>query len=305
MQEPASVAETSASPAPLVELKCRHGNMLVFRNDNVIGRSLSLYGEWAEHELRCLRRYVRPGSTVVDVGAHVGTHTLAFSRWVGGGKVIAVEAQPVVSSVLTVNCLLNNCWNIEVVNCLCSRRPGTTTISIDYRRSDNFGGVTFVSPADLLRERIARRFRSHKSPRGTAVAIRTLDELAVGEAISLVKLDVEGMELAVLQGASRLLRHTQPALYIEQLDTLKLRQIHSLLSRLDYRLYWLETQPFNRNNYRGVAENIWWRTETGILAVGRELPRRHDLVEARPDDREVPKRLDPRGGVFLDDEIAD
>src|SRR5882724_1100567 len=138
MQEPAPGSEISASLPPLVEVECRYGKMLVFRNDNVIGRSLSMYGEWAEHELRCLRKYIDPGSTVVDVGAHIGTHTLAFSRWVGGGKVIAVEAQPVVSSVLTVNCLLSDRANVEVVNCLCSWRGGTTTVSVDYRRSENF-----------------------------------------------------------------------------------------------------------------------------------------------------------------------
>ena len=44
-------------------------------------------------------RSFRPGTTVVDVGANIGTHTVPFSRWVGDGRVIAIEAQPAVSEV--------------------------------------------------------------------------------------------------------------------------------------------------------------------------------------------------------------
>ena len=73
----------------LADLECRYGRMLVFASDEVIGRSLVLYGEWAEHELRCLRPYIRPGSTVIDVGAYIGTHALPFFLWAGAGRVVA------------------------------------------------------------------------------------------------------------------------------------------------------------------------------------------------------------------------
>ena len=68
-------------------LECRNGTMLVLANDAVIGRSLTTYGEWAEHELAHLRPHVPDGGTVVDVGANVGTHTLAFAKWAGEGRV--------------------------------------------------------------------------------------------------------------------------------------------------------------------------------------------------------------------------
>src|SRR5262249_4739768 len=129
----------------LADLECRYGRMLVFASDEVIGRSLVLYGEWAEHELRCLRPYIRPGSTVIDVGAYVGTHALPFSLWAGAGRVVAIEVQPVASSVLTVNCLRNERWNVQIINAICSTRRGFLSVSIDYENMQNFGGVSFAA----------------------------------------------------------------------------------------------------------------------------------------------------------------
>lgn len=63
--------------------------------DGPIGDSLALYGEWAGREIGFLQAFVPQGATVVDGGANIGTHTLAFARFCGsGGSVIAVEASP-------------------------------------------------------------------------------------------------------------------------------------------------------------------------------------------------------------------
>jgi FkbM family methyltransferase len=271
--------------------------MLAFAADEVTGRSLEIYGEWAEHELQCLRPYVRPGSVAVDVGANIGTHALAFSRWVGSGSVLAIEAQPVVSALLRVNSLLNKRGNIDVITALCARRRGWTSIEVDYRDADNFGGLSFT---ELARADGARWWqRRHRKARNL-VPIVPLDELAAGLPVSLIKLDIEGMEYDALRGARGLLRRQRPVVYLEQLSTIDLRKVYDYLSHLGYRLYWLETHPFNQNNYRRTAENIWWRTETGILAVRREAPLRGDLVEVRRSDTAVPAKLDARQGIFVD-----
>ena len=69
---------------------CRHGRMAFLRNDNIIGRSLRLYGEWAEAEIELAKVFLRPGDTVVDVGANIGTHSIAYGLLVGdSGAVIS------------------------------------------------------------------------------------------------------------------------------------------------------------------------------------------------------------------------
>src|SRR5882724_9599181 len=119
-----SVEALPASGAAVEILHCRRGMMLAFRSDQVIGRSLRLYGEWSEHELSYLRPYVLAGTTVIDVGAHIGTHTLAFAQWVASGSVIAVEPQAMVMSLLQANCLLNGVTNVELVSAACGGGPG-------------------------------------------------------------------------------------------------------------------------------------------------------------------------------------
>ena len=55
----------------------RHGYVLYNVNDRYVGRSIEHYGEWSPGETALFRQFCRPGHYVVDVGAHIGTHTLA------------------------------------------------------------------------------------------------------------------------------------------------------------------------------------------------------------------------------------
>jgi FkbM family methyltransferase len=289
-------AEPCAREAPpLVMAECRYGQMMCFLGDSVIGRSLQVYGEWAEHELSCLRPYIRSGSTVVDVGSNVGSHSLAFARFVQGGKVVAIEAQPSVSAIMEVNRILNGCANVSTVQALCAARSGWTRIRPNYSAASNIGGFSFLP--ELRRGRMWP-FSSWLPPRGgSVVQIRRLDDIVCGSAdVSLVKIDVEGMEADVLAGATRILRHCQPVFYMEQLDTRNLQMLHRRLVGHRYKLYWLETQPFNQRNYRNARENLWWRTETGILALPQHAPVRTDLPLVDQGDRIIPSALDARLG---------
>ena len=70
----------------------RYGEMIVPAMDTYIGRSLIEYGEWTNGDIALLEQIIRPGMTVVDVGANIGSHTLAFSKAVGKhGRVLALE----------------------------------------------------------------------------------------------------------------------------------------------------------------------------------------------------------------------
>jgi hypothetical protein len=54
--------------------------MMFHANDSYIGRSLDLYGEFSEGEIELFKQVVRPGMTVVDVGANIGAHTIYLSK---------------------------------------------------------------------------------------------------------------------------------------------------------------------------------------------------------------------------------
>jgi FkbM family methyltransferase len=285
-----------ASEAAVEILHCRRGTMLAFRSDQVIGRSLRLYGEWSEHELSCLRPYVPAGTTVIDVGAHIGTHTLAFAQWVGSGSVIAVEPQPTAMCLLQANCLLNGITKVELVNAVCGGRPGEAVVqSLD---PSNLGATAFKPDVRFLGW-IRRRLYSRTERAKTSVPMQRVDDLAGNRRVSLIKIDAEGMELAVLSGASTVLKTCHPVIFCEQNDTSQLAAMHDLLVGFNYRLYWLETHQFNQANFRGERDNIWWRTEMGILGIHHSFGTRGDLAEVDRNASEIPSRFSAREGFAV------
>jgi FkbM family methyltransferase len=283
----------------MAALDCRYGRMLAFSTDNVIGRSLRLYGEWAEHELSLLRSFIVEGTTIIDVGANIGTHTLPLSRWVQNGRVIAIEAQPVVSFVLRDNCLQNGCLNVQIVNAICGAESGSIEFRIDYRKEQNLGAISFARGRGNRWRGLFYWLNRLRGLNTVNVPIITLDELCRDELVALIKIDIEGMELDALRGAGKLLARCHPVIYFEQNNTTRLSDTYDYLSGTGYRMFWLETHPFNQNNFRGVTENIWWRTETGIIAVPKHIQHPTGLIEVKRNDQSPPNRLDARAGIAV------
>ena len=236
----------------------RHGDLLHFADDSVIGASLARYGEWAEQELHLLHQLVQPGDTVIDAGANVGCHTLALARFVGsGGRVIAIEAQPAMYDLLATNVTLNGATWARCVFALADRASGTTSLALDLTApAGNYGAVTFANGQ-------RRRAVGARLP----VAVLALDDLGL-DRCALIKIDVEGMELDVLQGAQRLLLECAPHLYFEQATDGQRSQIFALLRGLGYQLYWHVANPFNRANFNGAHINMFGGAcETNVLAI--------------------------------------
>jgi hypothetical protein len=69
----------------------RYGDFSVFEGEDLISSSLTRFGEWAEEEISLLLDFVSPGDIVVDVGAFIGTHTVAFAKRVGAEGVVPIS----------------------------------------------------------------------------------------------------------------------------------------------------------------------------------------------------------------------
>jgi len=133
-----------------------------------------------------LQRLLHPGDCFVDVGANVGTLSLAAARIVGEqGRVVAIEAHPKIARYLTDNVALNGFTNVQVIHSAAGK--DNTHVYLSDRRSDDQNAVGEV---------------------GIRVPMRRLDDLIAPRKVRLLKIDVEGLEYMVLQGAKRLLRHT-------------------------------------------------------------------------------------------------
>ncbi len=171
--------------------------------------SLCLYvaGSFEPNEFAFLDRVVKPGMTFVDIGANEGLFSLFAARRVGaGGRVIAAEPSSRERRRLEANLARNRIANVTVVPHAIGDRPGSARLQIAtgvHAGHNTLGAFTYddVSAVDY-----------------EDVPVETLDALAERLAIGkldVVKIDVEGAELKVLQGAAGLLRRTRPILLIE------------------------------------------------------------------------------------------
>lgn len=207
-------------------VKARHGYVLYNRNDMVIGRLIELYGEYFEGEVDAFRRFVRPGDLVVDVGANIGVHTLALARLVGPrGSVLAFEPQRLVYQTLCANIALNSLDHVQCLHAALDEVPGLLhLLDADPRVENNFGGAELAMLAG--------------DARAAAVPRLVLDEVLGDRMPRLIKIDVEGMEAAVLRGARQVLARATPVLYVENDRIERSPALLALLEELGYAAYW-------------------------------------------------------------------
>lgn len=244
--------------------RCRHGIFAYNRNDAFIGMSLDQYGEWCEFEIQLLKLFAKPGSTVIDAGANIGTHSVAFANMVGpNGAVFAFEPQPTLFQILCTNLTLNGIETVAARQEALSSRVGVITMA-PLPPSDtffNYGAVPLASQP------------------GSPVAATTIDALDLGSC-SLIKADVEGMEPDVIRGAAETIARFKPALYLEHNGD-DLSQIAPALDEIGYKAFWSFGSYFNPRNFYANPTNIWpnLMPSVNLLAVPRELSQKFGAQE--------------------------
>lgn len=232
----------------------RHGPMMYNRHDYIIGASLETYGEWCEQEIALLSRFVERGMTVCDVGAHIGTHTLFFSRAVGpAGRVHAFEPQPFVFHFLAGNVALNSLQNVRCRPVAAGAAAGTAVMpDVSYAGSRNFGAIAL-----------------EQAGAGERVPVAAIDDLALGP-VHLMKIDVEGMEKDVLDGAARTIAACRPVLYVENNRKAQSGPLIETLAGHGYEMYWHALAYYNPDNYAGSKDNLFGTAgETNMLCLPR------------------------------------
>jgi FkbM family methyltransferase len=248
-------------PQPTVEpfnrLKdCRHGQMLYNFHDQYVGKSLDLYGEYSEAELELFRQIVRPGDVVIEVGANIGAHTIPLAKLTGShGAVIAYEPQRITYQALCANVALNSLIHVFANHTAVGKVPGFLNVPIlDPTQDQNFGGYNLSGHPD-----------------GESVPLVVLDSLnLVG--CRLLKVDVEGMELEVLQGATKIIRAFNPALYVENDRADRAAELTQFISSLGYDMFRHDPPLFNPDNFFGNSENAFGKIVTrNLLCVPRPV----------------------------------
>ena len=158
-------------------------------------RSYVMSGRWEALTTEMFKKVIKEGDTVVDLGANIGYYTLLAARLVGKkGKVYAFEPEPTNYSLLLKNIELNGYDNVFAVQKAVSNVTGTVRLFLDDKDT---GAHTIYQPGGKRKS--------------VEVESITLDEFFKDKKhnIDVVKIDVEGAEMAALCGMNRIINENE------------------------------------------------------------------------------------------------
>ena len=251
--------------ARTVEVQSIFGPLTAFAGDFAT-RQIEQFGAHTRNEVALLQSFVKAGDLIYDVGAHIGTFAIPLAIAAGeNGQVIAIEADAESFALLRQNLVA-----------LGLQSHVTPRLGIAGGRDVSYRGV---------------RVASHTSatyfvpdPEGVARPVIALDDLAdrsiPPRRVAMIKIDVEGMELAVLRSAATTIGRDRPVLYVEisiaQMARygVGLPEVAAFLKPYDYRCF---RNVGDRNSSHDGFELV----ELGDLHEGGEF---YDLL-AVPADR--------------------
>jgi|HubBroStandDraft_5_1064220.scaffolds.fasta_scaffold223893_1 FkbM family methyltransferase len=171
--------------------------------------SIYLLGAFEPSLIKFYEKRIKPGQTVLDIGANIGAHTMHFARAVGpNGRVVAVEATDYAYRKL--------CANLELNPTLRSQVSAQQVLLAASALSAKPAALHSSWPLDEGHELHPLHRGELKSVGGARVL--ALDQLVLEEKltrIDWIKIDVDGNELSVLQGASTVLDTMHPCLFME------------------------------------------------------------------------------------------
>ncbi len=235
---------------------------------NDLSRCLFVAGSYEPNEFALLSHVLLEGMTVIDVGANAGLYTLLAARWVGStGRVIALEPSAREFARLQTNLALNRLSNVIALCVGAHARPGHARLRIAEPGHEGLNtlGAFAYDIAEL---------------RGEQIELATLDRISSAQSLSrvdVVKIDAEGAEPMILEGARNLLDKFKPLLLIEIVESALRGQggtradIAERLCSLGYR-FWI----FGRTGQPEPAQAIEV-DGCNIIAVH---PERSDLMAA-------------------------
>jgi FkbM family methyltransferase len=176
--------------------------------NDVVGKAV-LNGSFDKAESDLLSRFLRPGMTVLDVGAHHGYYALLTSRRVGNsGRVFAFEPSSRERRKLGWYLRWNRCSNVEMIAAAVGARAGQAELFVAGGRETGCNSLRLPAVRG--------------TPKKVSVPVDTLDDFLSRrgvEHVDFLKLDVEGAELSALRGAQNVFsRWPRPVVLVEVSD---------------------------------------------------------------------------------------
>ncbi len=278
-----------APPARLTEAgdvatkATRYGTMSYLVHDTFVGRALDVYGEWCASEVELLAGCLREGDVVVDVGANIGSHTVPLAKAVGKkGRVIAIEPQRTAHALLSANATTNGLLHVDCLRAAAGSAAGTVRIpTLDPSAPCNVGAAAVI--IDDARTD------------GEDVPCITIDDLALASC-RLLKIDAEGFEVQVLEGARDTIARHRPILFVENDVVARSAASLAAIRALGYRAYWHVARYYRADNFFGNTADVFaeYQPQANLVCVPDDAEEREfvrGLVPVAGDDDDFLKAI--------------
>lgn len=192
-------------------------------------------GAYEPHVTRCLAILLRPGDTFLDVGAHIGFFSLVASSLVGpSGRVYAFEANPSIFPILQSNASPYP-WLLPQMKAIWKESCSLAFSDPEQAGESGWGKLGAI------------RYEGHIE-QIQAIALDEWYEEVNSPEIRLIKIDAEGAEPYILEGARRILANARPFLIVEMNDVLlseggrSRANVDDALRRHDYRAFAIQSK---------------------------------------------------------------
>jgi FkbM family methyltransferase len=215
----------------IIKTRNEFGYFSTFRNDQFIGKTLLTGEPWDKTKILKIAQHIKQESTVLDIGANIGTHSIPYSNFVGSnGTVHAFEPQHEIFKLLHQNIIDNNKTNIKTHHCAIGHE-NNTTVSISNTMHDrcNEGQPVKYNTNDEVNYGGVELGIGNEN-----VNMYTIDSFDFRN-VSFMKVDVEGCEKMVFYGAQEMIRRERPVILFEDKKTIsnEMRKIMNISKRVE------------------------------------------------------------------------
>lgn len=213
-------------PAPAVA-NLRSGARISITLNDHLQLLLYYFGTFEPRSLQLMKEFLRPGATVIDVGANIGFYTIEAAAAVrANGLVIAIEASPSLAKIIDFQLKDNHVSNVTLIPNAVGESEGVARLTLPT--AGNHGMFTLGNVEGTF---------------SADVPVRTIDDIVKQtgvKSVDFIKMDIEGSEFSALKGAIETIKNFHPPILIE-LNEVALRgcgassrQVKALLQSLGY-----------------------------------------------------------------------
>ncbi len=240
----------------LTFLTTYRGKSFYCLKNDYISHCIKEYGMFSPTEIFFLEKFIGETDNVIEIGANNGCHAVYLSERNKKGKYFCFEPQMEIFKLLSTNCMINDCQNVLVYPYGISDKANIVYYNSRVYQDNNTGAFAIPeskSGVDFLKCQTMNYFK----------------EIQDLQSIKLIKIDVEGMEVIVVNSMFPMIKKFKPILFIEYTKDTFAPLCMTLMS-LQYRVFHFNT---NSNQYHNCQYGLQNRlADTNVVAFHKDFP---------------------------------